>query len=416
MMAFGVPRGRLRALLFSAIALVTVLTTVVGVAWAGTSTTLPLAAEPLTSTITISANEAWGFRTTEPTLTSPSAIVMNLDTGVVLYHKNERAQLAMASTTKIMTAVIVLESMGLNTQITMSPEALQAPELEVWAKAGDVSTVEQLLYSLMVPSHNQAALALAGAYPGGMTAFVARMNTKARELGMTGTLYANPSGLDAPGRHYSTAADLATLARYAMTNEKVGPTFRKLVQTREYSLKASDQTGVVVFRTSNELLSMYDWIIGVKTGDTPNAKSCLVAAGIKDGITLLSVVLGQPVHETCFTESQDLLEYGFSQRHFVTILDKGAAIAEAAVPNEALPLQLVAKDRVGKELSKGQSLTATVIIDRALAMPVEAGQAVGRVELTLDGQAAGSVELVTSRAVHKPTLGTKIARFFAGLF
>jgi hypothetical protein len=110
------------------------------------------------------------------------------------------------------------------------------------------------------------------------------------------------------------------------------------------------------------------------------------------------------------------LEYGFSQRHFVTILDKGAAIAEAAVPNEALPLQLVAKDRVGKELSKGQSLTATVIIDRALAMPVEAGQAVGRVELTLDGQAAGSVELVTSRAVHKPTLGTKIARFFAGLF
>jgi D-alanyl-D-alanine carboxypeptidase (penicillin-binding protein 5/6) len=386
-----------------------------GVAWADTSATLPLAAEPLTSSITISADELSGFGSAAPAVTSRSAFVMNLDTGKTLYAKDASAQLPMASTTKIMTAVIVLENMDLNAQVTVSAEALLVTELEDWTKAGDVFTVEQLLYSLMVPSHNRAALALAEAFPGGVTAFVERMNAKARELGMKGTKYVNPSGLDKPG-HYSTAADLATLTKYAMTDEKIGPTFRTLAQTREYSLQAPGQSGTTVFRTSNELLAMYDWIIGVKTGDTPLAKACLVAAGTKDGTTVVSVVLGQPDHDRCFTESQDLLEYGFSQYHFVTVLDKGVAIAEAAVSAEDQPLQLVAKEKVGKQLSKGQSLTAKVVIDRAIVLPVEAGQVAGRVELSVDGQAAGSVDLVTSRAAHKPTLGTKIARFFAGLF
>jgi D-alanyl-D-alanine carboxypeptidase (penicillin-binding protein 5/6) len=316
----------------------------------------------------------------------------------------------------MMTAVIVLESMDLTDRVTMSANAVSKPELETWTKAGEILTVEQLLYSLMVPSHNQAAVALAEAFQGGEPAFVARMNAKATELGMTGTRYANPSGLDVPGRHYSTAADLATLAKYAMTNEKISPMFRKLISTREYSLQVPGQTGTIVFRTTNELLSMWDWIIGVKTGETPNAKSCLVAAGKKNGTTVLSVVLGQPDNATCFTESSDLLEYGFSQYQYVTILDKGAAIAEATVPGEEQPVQLVAKDKVGKELSKGQSLTAKVVIDRALVLPLEAGQTVGRVELTVGGESAGSVELVTSGAAHRTTLGTKIARFFSGLF
>jgi D-alanyl-D-alanine carboxypeptidase (penicillin-binding protein 5/6) len=416
MMALTVRRVRLRALLSFAIVLITVLATMVGVAWADTSTTLPLVAEPLTSSITINADDRSGFATTPPAVTSPSALVVNLDTGTVLYRKNERARLAMASTTKMMTAVIVLESMDLTSRVTMSANALSQHELETWTKTGEVLTVEQLLYSLMVPSHNQAAVALAEAFQGGESAFVARMNAKATELGMTGTRYANPSGLDVPGLHYSTAADLAALAKYAMTNEKISPMFRKLVSTREYSLAVPGQTGTVVFRTTNELLSMWDWIIGIKTGETPNANSCLVAAGTKNGSTVLSVVLGQPDHATCFTESSDLLEYGFSQYHYVTILEKGSAIAEATVPGEDQPVQIVAKEKVGKELSKGQSLTAKVVIDRALVLPVEAGQTVGRIELTVGGKSGGSVELVTSAAAHRPTLGTKIARFFSGLF
>ncbi len=416
MMVVGVRRGRLRALLSFAITLTVLLLAMAGVAWADTGDELPLAPESLTAAITIAADESTGFRTTSPAITSASALVMNLDTGEVFYQKAERAQAPMASTTKIMTAVIVLESMDMNTQLAMSGTAMSKPELEVWTKAGDVFTVEQLLYSLMVPSHNQAAVALAEGFPGGQTAFIERMNAKARELGMTGTRYANPSGLDVPGQHYSTAADLAVLARYAMNNEKIGPMFRKLVQTREYSLQVPDQEAPLMLRTSNELLGQYEWIIGVKTGETPLAKSCLVAAGTREGATMLSVVMGQPDHAACFAESRDLLEYGFSQHHFVTVIEGGAAVAQAVMPYDEPPLQLVAKDKVGADLSKGQSLAATVVIDRAIVLPVKAGVPVGRVDLSVDGQAAGSVEVVTSRAARRPTLGSKIARFFAGLF
>ena len=130
----------------------------------------------------------------------------------------------------------------------------------------------------------------------------------------------------------------------------------------------------------------------------------------------MSVVLGVEVHEEVFTESRALLEYGFAQYQYATVLDEGVAIAEAALPHEEDPLLLVAEERVGAALSRGQSLTATVVIDRALVLPVEAGEAVGRVELEVDGRSVGSVSIVTSRPVARPTLGSKIARFFSGLF
>jgi serine-type D-Ala-D-Ala carboxypeptidase (penicillin-binding protein 5/6) len=414
MMALSFLRGRLQALLSFGIALITVLVTTAGFAWADTAST-PVLAEPLTSSITISANDLGGFSSTPPAITSPSAIVINQATGEVLFEKNSHAALPMASTTKMMTAIVVLESMDLNAQVTMSENAVSQSELDVWTKAGDVFTVEQLLYSLMVPSHNQAAVALAEAFPGGEPAFVARMNARASELGMTGTHYINPSGLDRPG-HQSTTADLAALARFAMNDEKIGATFRKLISTREYALQVPGQSGTLIFNTTNELLAMYDWITGVKTGETPLAKTCLVAAGTKDGASVISAVLGQPDHGLCFTESKDLLDYSLSQYKYVTILEQGAAIAEAVVPYQDTPLQLVAKDKVGMGLSKGQTVTAKVVIDHPVILPVEAGQVFGRVELSVDGQSAGSGDLVASRSVGRPTLGSKIAHFFAGLF
>jgi D-alanyl-D-alanine carboxypeptidase len=278
MMALRVPRGRLRALLSFAIALITVLVAFAGVAWADTSTILPVLEQPLTAEMTVSAGQLSGFRSEPTGITSPEVIVINMDDNKVLFEKNARKEVPMASTTKMMTAIIVLENMDLSTQVTMSQNALSKPELETWTKVGDVFTVEQLLYSLIVPSHNQAAVALAEAFSGGQQAFVAKMNAKAKELGMTGTHYSNPTGLDMSG-HHSTAADLAVLARWAMTDQRIGEMFRKLVSTREYSLEVpGSQSGNLMMATSNELLASYDWVIGVKTGETPLAKSCLVAA------------------------------------------------------------------------------------------------------------------------------------------
>ncbi len=369
----------------------------------------------MTSSLTIAADELPGFEDSPPVITAASAIVIDLSTGQVLYTKAESTQRPMASITKVMSAVVVLESMDLNTQITISENAASKSELEVWTQPGEVFTVEQLLYSMMVPSHNQAAVALAEGYPGGEGAFVTRMNARAAELGMNNTHFANPSGLDATG-HYSTAADLAALARFAMTDEKIGPKFRELAQTREYPLQASGGTSTLVLRTTNELLLTYDWITGVKTGETPRARSCLIAAGSRNGAGVISVVLGVEAHQEVFSESRDLLEYGFSRYQHVTVLDEGQAIAEASLPHEVEPLQLVAKEKASAALSQGQTLTATVVIDRAVVLPVDAGETVGRLELSIDGQSVGSVDVVTARAVEKPTLGSKIARFFSRLF
>ena len=415
MMAVRVRRGRLWAVLSFVTALATILVTLGSTAWAEDESSLPLAAQALTSSITISADQLPGFESPPPVITGASAIVLDLASGEVLHSKASDMQRAMASTTKMMTAVIVIENMDLTTQITISENAASQPELEVWTKAGDVFSVEQLLYSLMVPSHNQAAVALAEGFPGGESEFVARMNSKAAELGMTNTRFVNPSGLDASG-HYSTAADLAALARYAMTDERVGPVFRDLARTREYALQGSEETGTLMLRTSNELLLTYDWITGVKTGDTPNAKECLVASGTRSGVSILSVLLGVEVQGDVFTESRELLEYGFAQYQYATVLDEGAAIAEAYLPHEEEPLKLVAEERCGAALSKGQTLTATVVIDRALVLPVEADEVVGRVELSIDGQPVGHVDVVTARAAEKLTLGTKISRFFSGIF
>jgi D-alanyl-D-alanine carboxypeptidase (penicillin-binding protein 5/6) len=406
MMPLSVRRGRWRALLFFVSSLM-----MAGVVLAGAVQTPASAAQyyldPQTSSITVTASELGGFADTPPAVTSPSALVANLGTGKVLYEKDAQSRRPMASTTKIMTAIVVLENMDLDTQLTVSANAAQTWEMETWVKAGDVLTVEQLLYALMVASANQAAVVLAEGCSGSVDAFVQLMNTKAQELELTGTHYANPHGLDANG-HYSTAADLAKLARYALGNE----VFRILVGTRTYSTQIAGHDTPTVFETTNELLAQNEWVKGVKTGETPNAFFCLVATGTWEGVSALSVVLGQPDKETCFAESEALLRYGASQYRHVVLADQGVPLAEAAIPYHLdETLQLVPETAVEMELYKDETLTATVVVDGPVVLPVEAGDVFGRVDLAVDGSVVGSVDLVASQSFGETTLGTKIAYY-----
>jgi D-alanyl-D-alanine carboxypeptidase (penicillin-binding protein 5/6) len=417
MMPLSLRQGRQRALLLFLLLLIILTVTLSGVARASTTTTLQAVADPQTSSITVKASDLGGFGAPAPVVASPSAIAVNLSTGKVLFQKDARTRRPMASTTKIMTAVVALENMDLSAKVTISQNAFSTWEKAAWAKAGDVLTVEQLLYGLMVQSENQAAVALAEGCAGSVEAFVRMMNAKAANLGMSGTHYMNPHGLDDPGRHYSTASDLATLARYAMSNEAIGETFRKLAQTKEYTTQIPGHNEPTVFRTTNELMLQNDWVSGVKTGDTEGAGICLVAAGVKDGVSMVSVVLGAVDHPTCFKESKDLLEYGMSQYRYVTVLEEGAPLAEATIPyHSGDRLQLVTKAAVGMELYKTDSFTASVVVDKSLVLPVKAGDVFGRVEMSKGGQVVGTVDLVASQSFGKPTLGTKIANFFDDLF
>jgi D-alanyl-D-alanine carboxypeptidase len=224
-----------------------------------------------------------------PKVTSQAAILIDADSGEVLYSRAADKRLPMASTTKIMTGILAIESLDLDGTVTISANAASTYGSMLGFKQGEVLPVEELLYALLVPSANDAAVALAEASAGTVSAFVERMNAKAKELGMTNTHFRNPSGLNNDG-HFSTARDMALLATYAMKNAE----FRKIVATKTYIfMRPGEKPGELVERKGinhNTLLLKYPWITGVKTGQTPYAKFCLVASATKGDVNLIAVI------------------------------------------------------------------------------------------------------------------------------
>jgi D-alanyl-D-alanine carboxypeptidase (penicillin-binding protein 5/6) len=315
----------------------------------------------------------------------------------------------MASTTKIMTAILILESgVDLGREVKVSERAANTVEPSKWVNAGEVLTVEQLLYALMIRSANGAAVALAEADAGSVEAFVEKMNQKAAELGMDDTRFVTTNGLDADG-HYSTAADMALVGRYAMKNER----FRELVDTKSYSLQIQGRSKPLVLKNTNKLLQEYDWVTGIKTGLTPRAEQCLVSSGTKNGRSVIAVVLGQPDSALCFKESKALLEYGFTQFQRVTLMEEGVRVAQADVPYQADgKLELITNGVLETEVHKGDVFTTTISVDQALELPVKAGDVYGQVVVTVDGKKVGAVDVIATKSFAAPTLGTKLAYYW----
>lgn len=412
MMRFITRRGRLLPLVvLSAVLLVTAVTLVGAAQGAGTTATTFSSTESQTANFTVSADDLGDFSLAAPKITSPAAIVVSMDTGKVVYEWDAYKRRPMASTTKIMTAILVLEQMDLDEEVRVSQRAAATVEPKTWLRAGDVLTVEELLYALMVRSANSAAMALAEACVGSVEAFIRQMNYKAAELGMDDTRFANPSGLDAEG-HYSTAADMATVARYAMKNAM----FRKLVSTQEYTLSLPGRKNPLVFKNTNGLLGKVGWVTGVKTGLTPRAEQCLVCSGTLDDISIISVVLGQPSTQVCWKESRALMEYGFAQFKRVTLLEEGTVVAKAEVPYQSEGVvQLVTESTLELELYKKDSVTASITVERDLVCPVTKGEVYGHVSMIVGGEVVGMVDLVADRSFEKATLGSKISYYFGRL-
>lgn len=221
------------------------------------------------------------------TLNALSAALIDAESGRVLYEKTGYKQMAMASTTKIMTCIIALEKGNLDDEVTVSRYAASMPDVQLNIKAGEKYRLRDLLYSLMLESHNDVSVAIAEHIGGSVEGFAALMNEKAKELGCENTNFVTPNGLDADG-HYTTAVELARIAAYAIKNED----FIKITNTASYQL--SELTGGRSFSLSNKdrFLYMYDGAIGVKTGFTNKAGYCFVGAVKRDGKTLISAVLG----------------------------------------------------------------------------------------------------------------------------
>ncbi len=407
MMRLTARQGRPVSLLVFVIVVAALILTAVGAARAATGTTSLPSSTLQTASFTVNARDVGDFADDPPAITSPSAIVVNMNTGKVLYEWDAYSQRPMASTTKIMTAVLILEKMNLSDEVEISGNAAATTEPKTWLKEGDVLTVEQLLYALMVRSANSAAVALAEACSGSVEEFVVEMNRKAAELGMHDTNFVNPNGLDTEG-HYSTAADMALLARYAMKNDM----FRQLVSTETYTISLPGRDEPLVFTNTNKLLGAVDYVTGIKTGLTPKAEQCLVASGTLDGVSVVSVLLGQPASDVCWTESETLLEYGLRQYRYVTLVKEGTVVAAAEVPYHLDgQVQLVNEHTVDMELYKDDSVTVSVTLDRELILPVMEGEVFGRVDLTVGGEVVETVDIVALQSYDETTLGAKIVYF-----
>jgi D-alanyl-D-alanine carboxypeptidase (penicillin-binding protein 5/6) len=338
-------------------------------------------------------------RVARPSLTSASAgIVVDARSGETLLSKRADLRRPIASTTKLMTALLTLESGKLNRVFTAPAYNAQPAESKINLRRGERMKVRDLLTALLLESANDAAVDLAVGVAGSKQAFVDEMNVRARQLGLRNTHYANPIGLDAPG-NYSSARDLASLARRLMGN----PAFAKVVDLPRATLRSGDHPRTI--RNRNLLIGRYRFVDGVKTGHTSTAHYVLVGAAHGNGAKIVSVVLGEPSENARDVDTLGLLRWGIDQYRRVTLLRPGRTVARAKVAHHPdLRIRLTTTRSVTFTLQRGERLTTRVHIPDKLEGPIAVGRRVGSVDVMYLGRRVKTLGLVTTRAVPEATI------------
>ena len=327
-----------------------------------------------------------------------AAVVVDGRNGEVMFSRSPDRRRAIASTTKLMTALLTLERTRPSQVFTSPGYDPLPPESRINLRRGERMRVDDLLEALLLESANDAAVTLADGISGSREAFVAEMNARASELGLENTSYANPIGLD-DAANYSTANDLATLALRLMRK----PRFRRVVDMPVAELETGLQPRVVENR--NRLVAMYPWVTGIKTGYTSLAGDVLVgSARGRGGARVISVVLGEPSEAARDADTVALLRWGLSRFHRVRALSPARPLARAAVEYRE-DLAPLAPARAATVLVRdGEKLRRRVRAPKEVKGPLPAGERVGSVTVLVDGRAVRRVALVTVRDV--PGAGT----------
>ncbi|TCP31694.1 D-alanyl-D-alanine carboxypeptidase [Scopulibacillus darangshiensis] len=253
---------------------------------------------------------------TTVSVSAQSAILMDQSSGRVLYEKNSHKKVKIASITKVMTAILAVESGEMDDTVKVSANAVRTEGSSIYLKKGEKIKLRDLVYGLMLRSGNDAAVSIAEAVGGSVQGFVYMMNKKARELGMLDTHFANPHGLDAKGDPYSSAYDMALVTKYAMKN----PAFRKIFKTKVHKAPNPTEKWDRVWRNKNKLLFRYDYSTGGKTGFTKRAGRTLISTASKDDMDLIVVTLNDGDD---WQDHMNLFNWGFKKYDMVTIAKKG---------------------------------------------------------------------------------------------
>lgn len=351
----------------------------------------------------IAANCFWltltGFANAqEPSLdlTAKSAILIEAQTGKIIYEKNAHETRPPASTTKIMTLIVALEKGNLEDIVTVSENASQMEGSTMWLSAGEKMQMQDLLYGLMLVSGNDAAVAVAEHIAGSIPNFAALMNERASAIGARDTHFSNPNGLP-DDQHYSTAYDLALITAYGYNKS---PMFTDIVSTINKKMPWPGKDHERDLYNANKLLWQYEGGNGVKTGYTDAAGRCLVSGAKRNGVQLIAVVLDG---DYMWTDSINLLDYGFSQVSPFTVIQQGTVYKTAYVKDGITDKVALASadDVVVAALpNEHDKFTSVVEADKVKA-PVYAGQKLGKVKVLYNGQELASTDLIATSDVER---------------
>lgn len=334
-------------------------------------------------------------QTSALSLSAQSAVLIEAESGTVLYEKNGTKRMPMASTTKIMTALVVLESLDLKETIRIPRESCGIEGSSVYLREGEEFSAEELLYALLLASANDAATALAIASCGSVDAFADRMNQKASELGLEGTHFTNPHGLHDEA-HYTTARDLAAITAEASKNE----VFRKICSTQKTTIRRDSKESARLLINHNKLLARYDGCFGIKTGFTKTSGRCLVSGAERDGLSLIAVTLNAPDD---WNDHETLLDYGFSLYSKVTLAKACELSYSLPIVNGYQSAVLCAnKEDVCAVLPNDAGEVRAVTDMRRLEFaPVCAGDVIGTIYFVCDGKIVARTDIVALYSAEK---------------
>lgn len=316
------------------------------------------------------------------------ACVMNAQTGQVIFEKNAHEHHSMASTTKIMTALVALENGNLNDLVTVSKNAAGVEGTSLYLKLGDKVLLSDLLYGLMLQSGNDAAIAIAEHISGSVEKFAALMTSRANNLGAVNTSFKNPNGLDCDG-HYTTAYDLALITRQAMQNK----TFSEIVSTKSKKIRNNTQTVI----NHNKMLNTYQGCIGVKTGFTKKTGRCLVSAAKRNETTFIAVTLNAP---NDWNDHKVMLDYAFENTVRFPLIAAGMTVNKVSV-NKGLSntLELTAERDfylTGKNDSKFENIHITYKLPDSVDAPVKKDEIIGSAEIYYNESLLDAINLVAA--------------------
>ena len=347
----------------------------------------------------------------EPSVGAQGAALIDGTTGRLLWGKNAEEPLAMASTTKIMTAILVLEHAKLDDVVTVSKNAARQPEVHMDLKTGEQWRVGDLLSVMMLRSYNDTAVALAEHVSGSVEEFCALMTKKAAEIGAKDTVFGSPNGLDSQipfEGHHSTAKDMALIAAYALKNEK----FCEVIAQPEVTI--SEMTGKRQASVTNadRFLREFQGALGVKTGYTNKAGHCFVGAAEKNGVRLVSTVLGSgwgnTGKEKKWTDTKAIMNYGFDTFFLYEPAAKGQACGKVGVLHSKVPeIGTVLQEGYQGLFSKAEqkALDLVVSIPESIEAPIEAGQVVGSAKLKLQDEVLAEIPILADGSAPAFTLG-----------